>query len=262
MVVLRRAGASGNLPRMRRTDDGARGPHLAPRARRSTHAATMVTTQTTTRTSALARTAPALCVVVALAIGAGAWMLPRDWFEPDVANLPERADLNAGAGADADWETPEAHAWTELIAHVERIREPDRVVNDDPPPAEDESENDAPEPERAPTVQRPPWGYEGYIIEPGGRVAVVRTNRGQRLVYEGETIILAGVGGEQTPYVVDEVGPTLLVLTSGDDRFEYELQETTARTSPRPSGGRFGGGDEPISPEPASEPVDGGGRDR
>ena len=219
----------------------------------------MVTTQTTTRGSALARSAPALCVVLALAIGAGAWLVPSAVFEPEVGPVVTRPIPGEEAGDGGAWRNPEPKEWTELIEHVEEIREPDRVVADnDRPDAESEQESDTPPAEvvRRPTVQRPPWGYEGFIMEPGGRVAVVRTNSGQRLVYEGETILLGGARGESLTYVVSEVGPRVLVLTSGEDRFEYELQETTARMTPNDPRRRAGVmGDEPIEPSPAAPPV-------
>ena len=180
----------------------------------------MVTTPEPVATKSPRPLLPVGGVVIALAVAVGVWLLPSDMVDPAAGTVRLRP-IDGGGGSPETWEPSEAYPWSELTASREELREPDReappeITTDDP-----DDETKPPEPRS--TVLRPPWSYEGLITEPRGRVAVIRTQEGQRLIYEGDTIRHTDRRAGGVLWTVQEASPERLVLRSDETEYEYQM---------------------------------------
>lgn len=214
----------------------------------------MVTAQTTAQPSALQRLLPVIGIVVAVAIALGAWLLPLSWLEPGSRAVPPRPGTDS-AVTEIAWIQPEAKPWSELIDQIEPLREPDRVPVDDGGGNGGGEGDPLPPPPPDPRVPRPQWSYEGYIEEPGGLVAVVRTNEGQRLIFVGDTITHSPPGFDAVEYTVVEVTPELVRIKHDINEFSYQILRTVPSRMPD-TGARRGGRNEhtPATPLPGVSP--------
>lgn len=211
----------------------------------------MVTAPANPSTSALRRALPVVGVLIALGVAVGAWLLPRSAVEPVSRAVTLRGDNGAGTN-EIDWIIPQPEEWTALAVGFDTLREPDREEVVVIPPGGD----DGPEtpifvtPAR---VLRPTWSYEGFIGEPNRRVAVIRTRSGQRLVYEGDTIVNPDDPSGSVTFVVEDVTPESMTLVWEDNRFDYSILDVTPRSAPSGLGGGSGG--PRTDPAPAIPPT-------
>jgi hypothetical protein len=224
----------------------------------------MVTAQSTAQPSAIQRLLPLVGIVVAIAIALGAWLLPLSWLEPESNAVPPRPTSGV-ALTEVGWEPIEPNAWTELIEPIEaRVeqQEPARI-EEDPPEPTDTTEQTTPGPEmRRP---RPQWNYEGFIREPGGLVAVLRTDEGQRLFFRGDTVVHYPPGFPAVEYVVTEVTPELVRIAWDTNEFTYAIMRTAPSRTPDANsarGRRPGDDRSDITPRPGVSPNDLPGGDR
>ncbi len=191
-------------------------------------AATMVTQPTNPKSSALRGLLPILGVAVALCLAVGVWILPKSMVEPKAREVVLRGISDVQP---PDHTKAEAKDWTELLEDFEQLRDRDNEPIIDPVPVTDNGDDTSPTPPD-PTPTRPPWGYEGFIQEPNGFVAVVRTVQGQRFIYLGDEVTFREPRGETITFVVTEVTPEMLVISKGEFRYEYPIMRVSPAQMP------------------------------
>ncbi|GAB4553076.1 MAG: hypothetical protein Tsb0013_15510 [Phycisphaerales bacterium] len=191
----------------------------------------MVTTPATSTKKTIGGLLPALLVLLALAVAVGVWMLPDRMVNPSPKTVVARP--TAGGASDTEvWVTPEPKRWSVLLASIDQLREPDRqqpVPTGGDEPIDETEGTPVTTPER---YTRPPWSYEGYITEPRGMVAVIRTTNGQRLVYMGDEIVFSELRGKSVAWVVTEVSPEKLVISHDGTSYEYPLLTASPSMTP------------------------------
>lgn len=210
----------------------------------------MVTTPESSSSKPLGPLLPLAGLVLALAVAVGVWMLPDGMVDPaskEIVTRPPQSTAQVET-----WEPIQPNNWEVLTANFEALREPDR----EPPPEEkkeDEPEDIQPLPTSGGRSIRPPWSYEGVIREPRGVVAVIRTERGQRLVYVGDVLTHTDPRGRNAvDWVVTEATPERLVLEHEGERHEFQMlrigtSEMPGRGAPRSRNGN-------TTPRPAVPP--------
>ncbi|MEM1422510.1 MAG: hypothetical protein AAGH64_00755 [Planctomycetota bacterium] len=195
----------------------------------------MVTTQESSSSKPLGPLLPLAGLVLALAVALGVWLLPDGMIDPEAKAIVTRPTQNAQQAE--TWDPIEPDTWGVLTANFEALREPDRDPEPPPPPPPggDEPTQVQTTPPRGGQSVRPPWSYEGVIREPRGTVAVIRTERGQRLVYVGDVITHTDPRGRSgVDWTVVEATSERLLLRHEQE--EYEFQMLRIGTSEMPGG--------------------------
>ena len=209
----------------------------------------MVTTPVSSSSKPLGPLLPLAGLVLALAVAVGVWMLPDGMVDPaSRAIVPRPPQSTAQVET---WDPIQPNNWQVLTANFEALREPDRVVERPEPERTDETPQVIPQ--SGGRLTRPPWSYEGLIREPRGVVAVIRTERGQRLVYVGDSIGYTDPRTRNAVYwVVEEATADSLALTHEGERHEYQMLRVGTNEMPGRGPSRARNGN--TTPRPAVPP--------
>lgn len=214
----------------------------------------MVTASTTKKSSPISALLPVLGVLLALVVGVGVWLLPEGMVEPKAKKVSIRP---AAGGADGPaWIAPEPHEWTALFASVDQLREPDKLRIDPEPKPDPDGDSFATPIREDLKPSMPPWTYEGFIQEPSGFVAVVRTTLGQRLIYKGDTVVYNEPRGDSVSFVVSEVSAEKLTLTRGIYSYDYQILRVSPSRVPDPSKVNRRNENGLLLPDPGVSPAD------
>ncbi len=181
--------------------------------------------------SSLLRSLPLLGVVLAIAVGVGAWLIPIGLLEPRAAS--PRTPRQSPQTETVSWDAPEPGDWMSLLAHIDPIRQPDPPPRNRDPEPTTEQQSETPQPV-VPRVDQPDWRYEGFIEEPSRRVALVRVGAAQRFVYEGERVQDVRPRSPEEGFLIERIAPDELVISYGETRFTYPIMQITPTAIPDP----------------------------